>query len=270
MSIIAFMNQKGGVGKTTTAVNMGALLANEHGKRVLLVDLDPQANLTDHLGIDPLRVERSLYQVLLEGMAASSAICRAHGVDIVPANSRDLPGIDLKLAEVEHRERRLKEALAPLVGSYDLIFLDCPPSLGLLTILALTAAEEVMVPMEAEYLALRGLSQLVETINLVKENLNHNLEVGGVIFCNFDSRTNLGRQVRAEVEAFFPGKVYAAAVRKNVRLAEAPSHGLPINIYATESAGAEDYRQVVMEFLRRGQAPRSAASLAPIWKADEG
>lgn len=250
MKKIAFMNQKGGVGKTTTAVSIGSILSNEHGKRVLLVDLDPQGNLSDHVGIDPNGTERSVYNILIDQLPVEEVIQRAHGMDILPANI-DLSAAEIELVSMMSRELRLKNALLPLADKYDYVLLDCPPSLGLLTVSGLAFATEVVVPMQAEYLALRGLSQLVHTVELVGGHLNPELEVSGVIFCMFDGRTLLAKGVREEVEGFFPGKVYGGGVRKNIRLAEAPGYGQPVNIYDPRCAGTEDYRQIVLEFLHR-------------------
>ncbi len=288
MRITAFINQKGGVGKTTTAVNLGAILAAERGRRVLLIDLDPQGNLSDHLGIDPATTEVSIYDVIINEVPAREALRTVYGLEVLPANM-DLSGAEVELAGMTDREVRLKEAVLDLCRDYEYVLIDCPPSLGLLTISALTLAQEIIIPMQAEYLALRGLSQLVQTLELVRSNLNAELSIAGVIFCLFDGRTNLARDVRAEVEAFLPGQVYAASVRKNIRLAEAPSHGQPINKYDLKCAGAGDYRKVTDEFLERcgataaapdaRAAERQSASKPeadpgfshrePLWKGDE-
>ena len=248
--IVAFMNQKGGVGKTTTTVNVGAILAREHGRRVLLVDLDPQGNLSDHVGLDPNVTEDSVYNVLIDGMDPRRAIRRVHGLETLPANL-DLSGAEVELAGIPDRNNRLRNALAGVRGQYDYILMDCPPSLGILTVSGLAAADAVVVAMEAEYLALRGISQLLHTIQRVEEAMNPGLEVAGVVFCMFDGRTTLARDVKAEVEKYLPGKVFATAVRKNVRLAEAPSRGLPIIEYDPRCAGADDYRAVAAEFRER-------------------
>lgn len=256
MRIAAFMNQKGGVGKTTTAASIGSLLANEHGKKVLMIDLDPQGNLSDHMNIDPASTEKSVYNVLIDGMDPREALLSAHGMDVLPANI-DLSAAELELAGMLMREMRLKNAVLPLCEErgYDFVLIDCPPSLGILTVSALTLAHEVVVPMEAEYLALRGLSQLVHTMDLVRTHLNPGLHVSGVVFCMYDGRTILAQSVRSEVENFFPGKVYASSIRKNVRLAESPSHGMPINLYDPQCAGTQDYRAATLEFLHGATAP---------------
>ncbi len=248
--IVAIMNQKGGVGKTTTTVNLGAILAAERHKRVLLVDLDPQGNMSDHIGLDPNVTEQSVYDVLIDKLDPRQAIRRVHGLEALPANL-DLSGAEIELADIEDRNTRLKDALAKVRDQYDYILMDCPPSLGLLTVSGLATADVVLVAMEAEYLALRGISQLLHTVKLVAESLNPGLDVGGVLFCRFDGRTMLARDVKEEVEKFLPGKVFATAVRRNIRLAEAPSRGVPINEYDPKSAGAEDYRAVAEEFLER-------------------
>lgn len=263
------MNQKGGVGKTTTTVSVASLLANEHGRRVLLIDLDPQGNLSDHVGLDPDETERSIYNVIIDGADPAQIRQTRHGMDVLPANI-DLSGAEVELASMMMREMRLKNGLAPILEDYDYVLIDCPPSLGLLTVSALTLADEVVVPMQAEYLALRGLGQLVQTIDLVRNHLNPELAVAGVVFCMYDGRTNLAKDVRAEVERFFPGKVYETPVRKNIRLAEAPSHGLPIDQYESSCPGAEDYRSVTQEFLRRsGNTPIDPSRREPLWKGDD-
>ncbi|MDR0362445.1 MAG: ParA family protein [Planctomycetota bacterium] len=249
-TVTAFMNQKGGVGKTTTTVNVGAIVANEHGRRVLLVDLDPQGNLSDHLGIDPNAIEDSVYNVLIDRTDPRVVIRRVHGLEVLPANL-DLSGAAMELAPAGDRILRLREALSGLADQYDHIMIDCPPGLGLLTVSGLVAAGNVVVAMQAEYLAMRGISQLMHTVGMVAEAANPGLAIAGVVFCGFDGRTTLAREVKAEVEQFFPGMVYRTAVRKNVRLAEAPSRGLPINIYDPGCAGAADYRDVAAEFLER-------------------
>ncbi len=251
---VAIMNQKGGVGKTTTTVNLGAILANEHGRRVLLVDLDPQGNMSDHIGIDPNATGDSVYNVLVDNVDPRTVIRRVHGLEALPANL-DLSGAEIELATTQGWDARLRTALAGIRDSYDYILLDCPPSLGILTVSGLAAADRVIVSMEAEYLALRGISQLVQTIDKVSRSMNPGLEVAGVLFCMYDGRTMLSREVRDEVEKYFPGKVFRTAVRKNVRLAEAPSRGLPITLYEPHCAGADDYRDVAAEFLERFEGP---------------
>ncbi len=254
--IVSFMNQKGGVGKTTTTVNIGSILANEHGRRVLLVDLDPQGNLSDHVGLDPNQVEESVYNVIIDGLDPRIAIRRVHGFETLPANI-DLSGAEIELAALEDRHTRLKNGLDRVRDQYDYILMDCPPSLGLLTVSGLAAADAVIITMEAEYMALRGISQILHTINLVEKSMNPGLEVSGVIFCRYDGRTTLAREVKAEVENHLTGKVYDTAIRRNIRLAEAPSRGLPINIYDASCAGTEDYRKVAAEFITRFEGVES-------------
>lgn len=244
------MNQKGGVGKTTTAVNIGSCLANEFGKKVLLIDLDPQGNLSDHVGIDPNETEKSIYNLLIDKVPAEEIIQHVHNMDVIPANI-DLSAAEVELVSMLSREIVLKKSLEHIVDNYDYVLLDCPPSLGLLTISGLSMAHEVVVPMQAEYLALRGLSQLIHTVELVSGHLNPTLEVSGVVFCMYDSRTLLAKGVKEEVENFFPGKVYEHGIRKNIRLAESPSHGLPVNLYDKRCYGNDDYLAVTEEFLLR-------------------
>ena len=246
--VVAIMNQKGGVGKTTTAVNLGAILANEHGKRVLMVDLDPQSNLTDHLGIDPNTVDPTVYDVLMDGLDPRQAIRRVHGLEVLPANQH-LAGAKMELARTDDWNSRLKKSLAPLAGQYEYILIDCPPELGILVVSALVCAGAVVVPMEAEYLALRGLSQLLQTVDMTRESLNPGLSVAGVLFCRYNGQTTLARDVKAEVEKFLAGKVYETAIHRNVRLAEAPSRGMPVTEYDPSCAGTKDYRAFAEEFL---------------------
>jgi chromosome partitioning protein len=253
MRIIALMNQKGGVGKTTTTVNLGAILAAEHGKRVLLVDVDPQGNLSDHVGIDPAGIERSIYDIIINQEPAESIVRPAHGMDVIPA-SLDLAGAEVELAAMTVRETRLRNALRALCRNYDFTLIDCPPSLGLLTLSALCLATEVIVPMQAEYLAMRGLSQLVQTVDLVRENLNPRLSIGGIVFCQHNAQTLLSQQVRDEVGAHFGGIVFRTTIRRNVRLAESSSFGQPTVAYDPHCAGVEDYRQLAGELLARESA----------------
>lgn len=248
--ILAVMNQKGGVGKTTTTVNLGAVLAQEHQKRVLLIDLDPQGNMSDHLGLDPNTTEDSVYNVLIDRVDPRTVIRRVHGLEALPANL-DLSGAEIELAGMEGRTQRLRDAVVGLRGQYDYIIMDCPPSLGILTVSGLAAADAVIVAMEAEYLALRGISQLLHTVDRVRQGMNPALEVAGVVFCMFDGRTTLAREVKEEVEKYLPGKVFQTVVRKNIRLAEAPSRGMTILEYEPNCAGADDYRAIAEEFLER-------------------
>lgn len=245
--IIAIANQKGGVGKTTTTVNLGACLA-ALGKRVLAVDIDPQGNTTSGLGLDKRQIERSVYDVLIEGVPAPEAILptQVSGLRVLPSTI-DLAGAEIELVPAISRETKLKRALEPLRELYDFIFIDCPPSLGLLTINALTAADSVMIPIQCEYFALEGLSQLMNTIQLVQGSLNPALEIEGVVLTMFDGRTNLSIQVVEEVKSFFRDKVYRTIITRNVRLSEAPSHGKPITIYDPKSRGADLYMELARE-----------------------
>lgn len=247
--VIAVANQKGGVGKTTTSVNLSACLA-EAGKRVLLIDIDPQGNATSGLGIDRRAVKSSVYDLLLEDMSPVEAMVATSvkGLYVVPA-TMDLAGAEIELVPRISRENRLKRALDPVKDQFDFILMDCPPSLGLLTINALTAADSILIPIQCEYYALEGLSQLMDTFKLVREALNTRLEVEGVVLTMFDGRTNLSIQVVEDVKRFFRGKVYRTIITRNVRLSEAPSHGLPITAYDPKSKGAEAYTELAREVI---------------------
>lgn len=248
--IIAFANQKGGVGKTTTAINLAAALS-ERGKRVLLCDFDPQGNATSGFGVDPRSLETSVYDLIVsEGPDTKSGIVQTKWVDIIGANV-NLAGAELDLIAMDHREARLKLVLDKVKDEYDYVFIDCPPSLGLLTLNCLCAADSFLVPLQCEYYALEGLSQLMTTVRMVKKNMNPKLSLEGVLLTMFDGRTNLAIQVAQEVKRFFPGKVYATVIPRNVRLSEAPSHGKPITSYDRSCRGAEAYVQLAQEFLKR-------------------
>ena len=252
--IIAVVNQKGGVGKTTTSVNLAASLA-EQGKRVLLVDLDPQGNATTGSGVDKKTIARTVYQVLLGlGEVASIRTTSESGkYDLLPAN-RELAGAEVELVELPNREGRLKAALAVVEGDYDFVLLDCPPSLSLLTINGLVAAREVLIPMQCEYYALEGLSDLVGTIKRVRTNLNPVLEIGGLLRTMFDPRNTLSQQVSAQLEQHFGDKVFKTLVPRNVRLAEAPSYGMPAVVWDRTSKGAQAYLALAAEILAREAA----------------
>jgi chromosome partitioning protein len=247
--VIAVANQKGGVGKTTTSVNLSACLA-EAGKRVLLIDIDPQGNATSGLGVDRKSVKASVYDLLLEDMSPLDAMVPTgtDGLFVVPA-TMDLAGAEIELVPRISRENRLKRVLDPVKDQFDFILMDCPPSLGLLTINALTAADSILIPIQCEYYALEGLSQLMDTFRLVREALNTALEVEGVVLTMFDGRTNLSIQVVEDVKRFFRGKVYRTIITRNVRLSEAPSHGLPITAYDPKSKGAEAYTELAREVI---------------------
>ena len=243
--VIAVVNQKGGVGKTTTAVNLTAAL-HDMGVKVLLCDFDPQANATSGLGLDKRKVKYTVYDVTINGVPAADAIVSTKYGDVLPA-SADLAGATVELIGAEHREQQLARALAPVKDSYDLIFIDCPPSLELLTLNGLCAADSILVPVQCEYYALEGLSDLMGTLRTVKRRLNPRLEIFGVALTMFDGRTNFSTQVAQEVRRHFPGKVFAAVIPRNIRLAEAPSHGIPVTAYDRSSRGARAYKAMAEE-----------------------
>ncbi len=247
---IAIVNQKGGVGKTTTAVNLSAALGYL-GKRVLLVDIDPQGNSTSGLGINKRGLENSSYDILINRTPASDVILSTpfQNVFILPSNM-ELAGAELELGDLEKRETRLKNSLAAVKDDFDFIFLDCPPSLGLITINALTASDTMMVPIQCEYYALEGLSQLVTTVRSVKRLYNPYIDMEGVILTMYDGRLNLTQQVVAEVKRCFPKKVFSTVIPRNVRLSEAPSFGQPVIYYDRTSRGAEAYLALAEEFIR--------------------
>jgi len=247
--VIAVVNQKGGVGKTTTAVNLTAAL-KVLGRRVLLCDFDPQANATSGLGIDKRKLRYSIYDTVVNGIAASEAIQSTPYGDVLPATA-DLAGAAVELISLEQPTNQLKNALAPELENYDLIMIDCPPSLEMLTLNALAAADSILVPVQCEYYALEGLTDLMNTLRLVKKRINPRLEIFGVALTMFDGRTNFSNQVAQEVRKHFPGKVFATVIPRNVRLAEAPSHGLPVTVYDKFSRGAEAYRNMAAEMNKK-------------------
>ena len=248
--VIAITNQKGGVGKTTTSVNLSACIANS-GKKVLLIDMDPQGNASSGLGIDKDSLELCIYDVLINGMTMNDVIVPTalKKLKIAPA-SIDLAGAGVELVNLPKREHILKKALKEIRDDYDFIFIDCPPSLDLLTLNALTAADGVLIPIQSEFYALEGVSQLINTVNLDKKSLNEKLEIEGVLLTMFDGRTNLSIQVADEVKKFFTTKVYKTIIPRNVRLSEAPSYGEPIIIYDPRSKGAEVYMKLAKEVIK--------------------
>lgn len=248
---IAIVNQKGGVGKTTTCVNLAAAL-HALGQRVLVCDFDPQANTTSGLGVDKTTASPSIYDVLISGAECRRAVVSTPWADVLPSN-KALAGATVEMIGMEKREYLLKTALATVAEDYDYIFIDCPPSLELLTLNALCAADTVLVPVQCEYYALEGLSDLLSTVRIVKKSLNPAIDLEGVILTMFDGRTNLSMQVAEEVKRHFPGKVYATVIPRNVRLSEAPSHGKPICAYDSFSRGAEAYGGLAGELLEQNQ-----------------
>ena len=245
--IIAIANQKGGVGKTTTAINLSSCLA-ESGAKVLVADLDPQGNTTSGLGVDKYNLDRTIYEMMLGEFEMKECVIADlfDNLDLAPSNV-NLSGAEIELIGIDKKEYILKKALTPIKENYDFIIIDCPPSLNMLTVNALTAADSVLVPIQCEYYALEGLSQLIHTINLVKKRLNPTLDIEGVVFTMYDARTNLSLQVVENVKSNLKQNVYKTIIPRNVRLAEAPSHGLPINLYDSRSAGAESYRLLAQE-----------------------
>lgn len=250
--IIAIANQKGGVGKTTTAINLAACLA-EAGKKILLIDCDPQGNATSGLGIDKDHLENSIYEVLLDECGIRQAMQAVDGVEnltVLPSNV-NLAGAEVELLEVEDKEYILSNMVDYIRDDYDYILIDCPPSLNILTVNAMTTADSVLVPIQCEYYALEGISQLIHTVELVQERLNPDLTIDGVVFTMYDARTNLSADVVASVRENLNTKVYNTIIPRNVRLAEAPSHGLPIHLYDSRSSGAESYRNLAREVIER-------------------
>ena len=247
--IISIVNQKGGVGKTTTAVNLTATL-HDLGLRVLLCDFDPQANATSGMGISKRKLKKSVYDVVINGEDTQSAIVSTPYGDVLPSTG-DLAGAAVELITMEDRSYRLAKALEKVKDQYDVIFIDCPPSLEMLTVNALCAAQSILVPVQCEYFALEGLSDLMSTLRSVKKKMNTTLEIFGVVLTMYDGRTNFSAQVAQEVRKYFPGKVFATAVPRNVRLAEAPSHGVPVTVYDRISRGSVAYKALAQEFKER-------------------
>ncbi len=247
--ILSLVNQKGGVGKTTTAVSLTAALT-QLGKRVLLCDFDPQANATSGLGVDKGQPHATIYDVVINGHPAASAIMHTKYGDLLPSGP-ELAGAGIELVSLDKREYRLRDALKDLSGDYDFIFIDCPPSLELLTLNALCAADQVLIPVQCEYYALEGLSDLMTTLRAVKRAYQPGISIFGLVLTMYDGRTNLSLQVAQEVRRHFPGKVFATVIPRNVRLSEAPSHGLPITAYDKYSRGAECYLALAQEMLKK-------------------
>ncbi|MBO0701989.1 MAG: ParA family protein [Candidatus Dormibacteraeota bacterium] len=253
--MLAVVNQKGGVGKTTTVINAGAAIA-DRGHAVVVVDLDPQGNATSGLGIDPAREREGVYEVLFGSRPLADVLVASSnpGLRVAPSH-RGLAGAEVELIGEPRRESRLRDALATLPDDVDLVLLDCPPSLGLLTLNAITAADLMLVPLQAEYFALEGLSHLIETQHLVRANLNPSLELGGILLTQFDARTALAWEVLQEVRRAYPNRVYRTLIPRNVRLGEAPSHGLPVTRYDPSCRGAVAYRELAAELLERLHLP---------------
>ena len=249
--IIAIANQKGGVGKTTTAINLSACLA-EKGKKVLSIDMDPQGNMTSGLGVDKDSVEKTVYDLIIGEAQIEEIICKdvLKNLDVLPTNI-DLSAAEIELIGIDNKEYIIKNEVDKVKDNYDFVIIDCPPSLSMLTINAMTTADSVLVPIQCEYYALEGLSQLIHTIELVKERLNSNLEIEGVVFTMYDARTNLSLQVVENVKDNLNQNIYKTIIPRNIRLAEAPSYGMPINQYDPKSSGAESYRLLADEVIER-------------------
>ncbi len=250
--VISIANQKGGVGKTTTSVNISTILAKK-GKKVLMIDTDPQGNATSGLGIDK-NVNFSIYDVIINDVEIDNTIQQTmvKNLEVCPSNI-NLAGAEVELVSMEDREYKLKEKIDSQKDKYDYIIIDCPPSLGLITLNAFTASDSVLIPVQCEYYALEGLGQLLNTIQLVQEHLNENLQIEGALLTMFDARTNLSNQVVREVNKYFENKVYKTVIPRNVKLSEAPSYGMPISIYDPRSKGAKSYDKFVKEFLKKNK-----------------
>lgn len=251
--IIAIANQKGGVGKTTTAINLSACLA-EKGQKVLAIDMDPQGNMSSGLGLDKNSVEKTIYDLIIGESEVEEVLQKnaLENLDILPANV-DLSAAEIELIGIDEKEYIVKKAIGKIKDAYDYVIIDCPPSLSMLTINAMTTADSVLVPIQCEYYALEGLSQLIHTVELVKERLNPVLEIEGVVFTMYDARTNLSLQVVENVKDNLQQNIYKTIIPRNIRLAEAPSYGMPINQYDAKSAGADSYRRLANEVMNRGQ-----------------
>ncbi|MBM4054960.1 MAG: ParA family protein [Planctomycetes bacterium] len=251
MRSIALLNQKGGVGKTTTTANMGACLA-ALGRKVLVIDMDPQANLSVHLGVDIHNLQNSVYHLIMGNCRPSDVIMHTAniGLDIIPSTI-DLSGAEIELVGIVGRETVLKEYLGDSIKEYDYVLIDCPPSLGLLTINVMTFVNELFIPVQTEFFALQGVRKLLDTYEIVKKRLNHNLEITGVILCMYSSRARLCNEVVEKIKEYFDEKVFDTIVRKNIKLSESPSHGQPVISYAPDSSGSEDYMSLAKEVVKR-------------------
>lgn len=256
--IISIANQKGGVGKTTTAINLSTILAKK-GKKVLLIDADPQGNGTSGLGVDKEQ-KFSIYDVLIEDIEIENTLqtTQIKNLDLCPSNM-NLAGAEVQLVEMEDREYRLKRKLDSMKEKYDYIIIDCPPSLGLVTLNSFTASDSVLIPIQCEYYALEGLGQLLKTIELVRKHMNRNIKIEGALLTMYDARTNLSNQVVKEVKKYFGDKVYKNVIPRNVKLSEAPSYGMPISVYDPRSKGAKSYDKFVREFLKSNEEEQKAA-----------
>ncbi len=267
--IISFINQKGGVGKTTTCVNLSTFLA-AYGKKVLIIDLDPQGNATTGVGIDKTQDINTFYDIILDECTIKDAIIetKIKNLSILPSNV-DLAGSEVTLVQRENREKVLKNVISTVKDDYDYISIDCPPSLGLLTVNALTATDTIVIPIQCEFYALEGLSQLMNTVKLVKEYLNSSIEIEGVVLTMKDNRSNLVNQVAKEIKSFFGRKVYETVIPRNVRLAEAPSHGVPIVLYDYRSTGSQAYQNLCIEFLKRNKDHGKLLSIKELMKEEK-
>ncbi len=250
--VFAITNQKGGVGKTTTAINLSTCISL-YKKRVLLIDIDPQGNTSSGIGLDRLKIKRCVYDVLINQVPINEVIMQTQikNLDVLPSTIQ-LAGAEIELVNYISRENKLKHAIRPIKDNYEYIIIDCPPSLGLLTLNSLTAADSVIIPIQCEYYALEGISQLLNTINLVRENLNSSLEIEGILFTMYDSRTNLSRDVVEEVKKYFRGKIFKSVIPRNVRVSEAPSYGKPVVVYDKKSKGAIAYKKLAKEVMLNG------------------